>query len=193
MELEGKIITTPTAANVTTRSAGDIEAVRDTESYSRGTFVFSTWFHKSTISWLAGLSWWLWWWFTILGHALYPGTYDCLQTPGGVTAVCWNANLSPTTPQLLWFPHLSQDMFITHSFGSKISVGTRHPGCVMNPPAACLVMAFQIEGSPSSPFSFTPPCPSHVCGSVLYSPARNISQQVCTQRGLGAQFQRTWY
>lgn len=63
-----------------------------------------------------------------------------LQTPGGVTAVCWHANVSPTTLQLLRFPHLSQDMFITHSFGPKISVGTRHPGCVMNPPAACLVI-----------------------------------------------------
>lgn len=63
-----------------------------------------------------------------------------LQTPGGVTAVCWHANVSPTTLQLLRFPHLSQGMFITHSSGPKISVGTTHPGCVMNPPAACLVI-----------------------------------------------------
>lgn len=79
--------------------------------------------------------------------SLSPRTLPCLQTPGGVTAVCWNANVSPTTLQLFRFPHLSQDMFITHSFVPKISVGTRHPGCVMNPPAACLVIpCFRSKG-----------------------------------------------
>lgn len=86
------------------------------------------------------------------GDALSPCTSQRLQTPGGVTAVGWHANVSPTTLQLLRFAHLLQDMFITHSFGPQISVGTRHPGCVMNPPAACFVLPFQIEGSLSSPF-----------------------------------------
>lgn len=74
------------------------------------------------------------------GRGLSPGSFLPLQTPGGVTTVCWHANVSSTSLQLLRFHHLSQDMFITHSFGPKISVGTRHPGGVMNPPAAYLVV-----------------------------------------------------
>lgn len=38
------------------------------------------------------------------GHAPYPHTFLRLQTPGGVTAVCWNANVSPTMRWLLQFP-----------------------------------------------------------------------------------------
>lgn len=119
-------------------------------------------------------------------HALSPCTFLHLQTPGGVTAVCWNANVSPTTLQLLRFPYLSQDMFITHSFGPKISVGTRHPGCVMNPPAACLVIpCFRSKGLLPSPF--LPPLLLHVL-HISMPPffhffQRNISQQGCTQQG----------
>lgn len=97
------------------------------------------------------------------GHALSPCTFLCLQTPGGVTAVCWHANVSPTTLQLLRFPHLSQDMFITHSFGPKISVGTTNPGCVMNPPAACLVIhCFRSKG-------LLPPLSSLLCSSMSFT------------------------
>ncbi len=94
-------------------------------------------------------------------HALSPRTFLRLQTPGGVTAVCWHANVSPTTLQLLQFPHLSQDMFITHSFGLKISVGTRHPGCVMNPPAAYVVIPFLRSKGLLTPL-FLPPSLLHV-------------------------------
>lgn len=121
------------------------------------------------------------------GHALSPCTFLCLQTPGGVTAVCWHANVSPTTLQLLRFPHLSQDMFITHSFGPKISVGTTNPGCVMNPPAACLVIhCFRSKG-------LLPPLSSLLCSSMSFTSLcfcslffflqRNISQQGCAQQG----------
>lgn len=112
-----------------------------------------------------------------------------LQTPGGVTAVCWHANVSPTTLQLLRFPHLSQDMFITHSFGPKISVGTRQPR-LCDESTRCLPChpLFQIEGSPPS---FAPPCPSHLHASVLYFSHRNISQQGCAQQGPQPRLQRT--
>lgn len=46
----------------------------------------------------------------------------------------------PTTLRLLRLAHLSQGVFITHSVGPGISVGTTHPGCVMDPPAGCLVI-----------------------------------------------------
>lgn len=110
----------------------------------------------------------------------------------------------PTTLRLLRLAHLSQGVFITHSVGPGISVGTTHPGCVMDPPAGCLVIRrCGIRGSPSSfiplPTCFfyifilsAPPCPSHLSDSVLYlffppppppphpTPLqRNISQQGC--------------
>lgn len=128
------------------------------------------------------------------GHALSPGTFLRLQTPGGVMTVCRNANVFSTTPELLRFAHLSQDMFITHSFGPKISVGTRHPGCVMNPPRRlpCHPL-FQIEGSPSSPF--LPPLLLRVLriSTLLFFifSQRNISQQSCAQQGPKPWLQRT--
>lgn len=105
------------------------------------------------------------------GHALSPGTFLRLQTPGGVMTVCRNANVFSTTPELLRFAHLSQDMFITHSFGPKISVGTRHPGCVMNPPSppalSSPVSDRRVSFLPFPP-PFAPPCPSYLHASVLY-------------------------
>lgn len=131
------------------------------------------------------------------GHALSPCTFLRLQTPGGVTAVCWHANVSPTTLQLLRFPHLSQDMFITHSFGPKISVRTTRPGCVMNPPAACLVIyCFRSKG-------LLPPLSSlplllyvlHISTPLFFILffiflQRNISQQGCAQQGSKLRLQR---
>lgn len=70
------------------------------------------------------------------GDMLSPRVFLCLQTPGGVTAVCWHANAPSTMLQLFRLHHLSQDMFITHRFRPKINVGTTHPGWVMNPPAS---------------------------------------------------------
>lgn len=57
----------------------------------------------------------------------------------------------PATLPLLRLAHLSQGVFITHSVGPGISVGTTHPDCVMDPPAGCLVIRRRgIRGSPSS-------------------------------------------
>lgn len=114
---------------------------------------------------------------------LPPLTFSRPQTPGGVTAACWNANVSPTTLQPLQSLHLSRDMFITHSFGPKISVGTRHPSCVMNPSSRLPCHPrLTLKGPPLPPsaprMSFTSLC-LHSC---YFSP-RNISQQGCAWRG----------
>lgn len=122
------------------------------------------------------------------GHA----SSAVLQTPGGVTAVCWHANLPSAMLQLFWLPHLSQDMFITHRFRPKINVGTTHPGWVMNPPASSLAASDQRVYFLPFPPSFASPCPSHSYASVLYFfLQRNISQQGCAQQAPKLRLQRT--
>lgn len=86
-----------------------------------------------------------------------------------------------TMPQLFWFPHLSQDMFITYRSRPKINVGTKHPGWVMNPPASSSAVSDRRVDFLSFPPSVALLCPSHFHGSVLYFFLRNISQQSCEQ------------
>lgn len=57
--------------------------------------------------------------------------------------------IGPTNAPDASIHHLSQNMFITHCSGPKISVRTRHPHWVMNLFAA-RVVSFQIEGTDTS-------------------------------------------
>lgn len=127
------------------------------------------------------------------GHALSPCTFLRLQTPGGVTAVCWHANVSPTTLQLLRFPICHRICSLPTALGPKLvseqdipAVWWIHPLPVLSSPVSDRRVSFL-----PFPPSFAPTCPSHLYASVFYFSHRNISQQGCAQQGPKPRLQRT--
>lgn len=142
----------------------------------------------------ASFIWWGRWWFTLLGTCSLPS--HALPSPD--TRWCHGSLLEckcvPNNASTVTISHLSQDMFITHSFGPRISVGTRHPGCVMNPSASCLViLCFRWKGllPPLSSLLLSPMSFTSLHLRSLFFITRNISQQACTQQGPKPQLQRT--